>query len=146
MANELSYLNPAFPMPVAADVVINADAMVGTDGTGHAVAASDPRCSSIRGRAEHAVDNAGGVRGALTLLVRGGSYFQDQDGTITRENEGERCYVMGDNTVSLSDAGGTRPYAGVIIPAQLRLTATSKVIVFFGRWAVSVPTPAKGRS
>lgn len=132
---------PLLPLLVEANVLIYGGTMVGTDAAGYAVPASDARCVMVWGRAERQVNNLNsnapfGAQGAQVVSVRKGPFYQNQDASISQANVGQSCFAVDDNTVSLSDAGGTRPYAGVILPGQKAsssaLTSTSQVAVWLG--------------
>lgn len=129
------------PLLAEANVLIFGGTMVGTDAAGFAVPASDPRCIIVWGRAERQVNNLSsnapfGAQGAQGVTVRKGPFYQNQDGSISQVNLGMNCYAVDDNTVSLSDGGGTRPFAGVIQPGQkassAALVSTSQVAVWLG--------------
>ena len=75
---------------------------------------------------------------AFVLGSRGAFWFNvNADSTITASSFGANVYASDDNTVSLSDGGGTRPYAGYLlcipttpgIPGLVNGVATTKVAV-----------------
>lgn len=124
-----------------ANVLIYGGTMVGSDAAGFAVPASDARCRIVWGRAERQINNLSsnapfGAQGAQSVQIRKGPFYQNQDGSITQANIGQNCYAVDDNTVSLSDAGGTRPFAGVIQPGKKNgsgaLLSTDQVAVWLG--------------
>lgn len=85
----------------------------------------------VMGRAERQVINqtvggtispdgiATGAAGSIRVNVRRGWFYGNinPDSTITQANVGQNAYLSDDNTFSLSDGGGTRPYAGWIADA-----------------------------
>ena len=113
----LSTLN----FPVAAATTIFAGAMVATDAAGNAVPASSAVALKVWGRAEKTVINtvaAGfGSAGQLTIEVLPGvTSWTNGAGAdaITAAHVGRIAYASDDNTVNLTDGGGTRPAAGKI--------------------------------
>lgn len=58
-----------------------------------------------------------GAAGALQVEVDRGAFFLNlnADSTVTIANFGANVFASDDNTVSLSDGGGTRPYAGYLL-------------------------------
>lgn len=109
------------PLPVEANTQIWAGSMVAVNAAGNAVPASSNNALKLVGRCERGVDNltgAGpglGTAGAQLVEVAQGVFFYNcPDSSISGANLFQACYAVDDNDVSLSDAGGTRPYAGVI--------------------------------
>lgn len=121
--------------PVEASTKIYGGTLVATNAAGNAVPAGTAGALVIWGRCEKQVDNSAGTAGALTVSVRKGPFYFANDGSIAQANIGQNAYAVDDNTVSLSDGGGTRLFAGVIYPigeTTLSLTTTSKVPVWVG--------------
>lgn len=87
-----------------------------------------------------------GSAGALQVEVDRGAFWLNlnADSTVTIANFGANVYASDDNTVSLSDGGGTRPLAGYLlsipttpgIPGLVNGTASLKVAV-----QVGMPSP-----
>jgi hypothetical protein len=107
--------------PVEAATTIYGGALVATNAAGNAVPASASTALKLWGRCERQVVNttaAGyGAAGALTVQVHAGVfYFSNSTSDIDATSVGKACYAVDDNNVSLSDNGGTRPYAGIIYP------------------------------
>lgn len=103
--------------PVEASTTLYGGAMVATNAAGNAVPASSSTALKLWGRCEKQTINAGAA-GALQVPVRPGAYFYNSGtgaDTIAQANVGSACYASDDNTVNLTDGGGTRPYAGVIV-------------------------------
>lgn len=124
--------------PVEAATSIWGGAMVAVDSLGNAVPAQVmvPGSSTLAqlrivGRAERQCVNqtsggtispdgiGNGTAGSIKVRVRRGIFYYNinADSTIGGAQFGASVYASDDNTVSLSDAGGTRPYAGWVIDA-----------------------------
>lgn len=135
--------------PVEASTSIYGGALVGINAAGNAVPASANSALKIVGRAERQCLNlatggtispdgiANGTAGSIFVHVRQGVFYFNinADSTITKANFGANVYASDDNTVSLSDSGGTRPFVGVIVdPAgdMAPSPLSSQVGVFVG--------------
>lgn len=111
--------------PVEASTSIFAGAMVAINAAGNAVPASASSALKVVGRCERQALNlssngspgATGAAGSIQVLVRQGAFFYNvnADSTITAANFGANLFASDDNTLSLLDGGGQRPYAGFII-------------------------------
>lgn len=69
------------------------------------------------GRFEMTVDNSGGGAGALQVSVREGCFKYGNSAAadlIAQANAGVDCYIVDDQTVALTNGGGTRSRAGKI--------------------------------
>lgn len=105
--------------PLAANAVIYAGAMVaiGT-GTGYADAATTATTWAVVGSARESVDNTGGANGALQVPVDREGWFRYANSAaadaIALDDVGKVCYAVDDQTVALTDGGGTRSAAGRI--------------------------------
>jgi len=69
------------------------------------------------GRAEESVDNSSGANGDKRCRVRAGIFnFKSAGGgdLIDAQDIGADCYWVDDQTVGLTDGGGTRSFAGKI--------------------------------
>jgi hypothetical protein len=123
--------------PIAASTKVYGGSLVATDSAGRVVPASATATLVVQGRAEKQVDNSSGNAGALTVEIRQGVFYWNQ-GTgvdaITIANRFQSCYASDDNTVNLTDAGGTRPFAGYIVDVR----ADGQVAVATG----IVPSPS----
>ncbi len=120
-----------------ANTSLYAGGICATDANGYAVPASASPGLIVQGRIERQVINttaAGfGAANALQVQVRRGTFFYAcPDSTITLVNVGQYCYIVDDNNVSLSDAGGTRPIAGVIRKIGTTGPELGKVAVALG--------------
>lgn len=127
-------------VPVAANAVIHAGAIVVANATGFAAPGIAAKSLIYLGRAEEAKDNTGGADGALTIRVRTGKAFQwENSGTdpVTQASLGKLCYIEDDQTVSATSSNAARSAAGIVIgldsngvwvksgePEQLSATAT----------------------
>jgi hypothetical protein len=144
-----------FNAQVAAATTIYGGTMVMVNSSGYAVPAAAGvagSLGSVIGRCQRQVANttaAGyGAAGALKVDVDRGAFWYNlnADSTVTIASFGASVYASDDNTVSLSDGGGTRPYAGYLIcipttpgiPGLVGGTASTKVAVQVGQpnpWA-----------
>lgn len=69
------------------------------------------------GRFESSVDNSGGAAGDLHVLVKEGSFKFGNSAAadlIAQDDVGLDCYIVDDQTVALTNGGGTRSRAGKI--------------------------------
>lgn len=90
----------------------------GTSGSGHAM-----------GIAEETVDNSGGSAGDKSVNLLQGRFWRDNSATtdeITEADIGKVCFVVDDQTVAKTSAGGTRAIAGIV----LQIDADEGVEVF----------------
>lgn len=105
-------------VPVAADAVIYAGALVVANATGYAAPGSTATTLTYLGRAEEAVDNTGGADGAVTVQVRRGKAFKwanSGSDAVTQAELGKTCYIEDDETVAKTDGTGTRSAAGTVV-------------------------------
>lgn len=105
-------------VPVAADAVIYAGALVVANATGYAAPGSTATTLTYLGRAEEAVDNTGGADGAVTVQVRRGKAFKWGNSgadAVTQAELGKTCYIVDDETVAKTDGTGTRSAAGTVV-------------------------------
>ncbi len=100
----------------AAVDIIYAGAMVCLNAAGYAEpAGASAGQSPVIGRAERTVDNSGGSAGDLNVRILPGQFKFDNSGTsIALTNTGAYCYAVDDESVALTDAGSSRPLAGII--------------------------------
>ncbi|GAC1536356.1 MAG: hypothetical protein NVS3B10_00210 [Polyangiales bacterium] len=108
-------------IPVEANTSIFAGSMVAVNAAGRAVPASAAAGLQIVGLCDRQALNttaAGfGTAGAINVLVRRGGFYLNAGAgvdAIAQANLLSVCYASDDNTVNLTDAGGTRPPAGVV--------------------------------
>lgn len=103
------------------------------------------------GIAEKTVDNSSGIASALSVVPRMGVFLLNNStgiDLITSSNVGADCYIVDDNTVSLSNGGGARPRAGVIFdvdsgtPGQSQPTGVWVLCGITGSSTAYTPTPA----
>lgn len=102
MTKELAAGARTFGDPVAASTTLFAGSMVGLDASGNAVKAA-PAVATMRGVAEHGVDNSAGGAGDQTVTTKRGVFLFNQTG-LDRSDIGADVYVVDDNTVG---AAGT---------------------------------------
>jgi len=113
---------PSFPtnlgIGLAAAAKCFAGGMVARNAAGLAVAASAIAGQLTVGIAEKTVDNSSGIASALAIVPRQGCFLLNNSAStdlIAAANVGALCYVVDDNTVALTSAGGTRPIAGMVL-------------------------------
>lgn len=106
-------------VPVAANAAIFAGALVAANATGFATKGATATTLTYLGRAEESVDNTGGADGAKSIMVRRGKAFLFKNsGTdaVTQASLGKACYIVDDETVSKTNAGGnTQSAAGIVV-------------------------------
>lgn len=106
-------------LPVAAGAKIFAGALVVANATGYVAPGSTATTLTYLGRAEEYVDNTAGADGAVTVRVRRGKafYWKNSAGdAVTQASLGKPCYIVDDETVSKTNAGGnTQSLAGTVI-------------------------------
>lgn len=113
-----------YTFPIADNVKVFGGSMVATDSAGRIVPAASTAALKIVGRCERFVDNtvAGHTAGALNVDVRPGAYYLPNSGAgvdfISVANRWQLCFMVDDNVVALTDGGGTRPAAGIIIDVR----------------------------
>lgn len=109
-----------FVDPVAANVKIHAGGIVLLNAAGDAIPGQGGNAFHVRGIAQEAVDNTGGLAGAKTVKTRRGQVWRFKnsagDDLITRADIGKTCYVVDDEAVSKTNNpdGATRTAAGVV--------------------------------
>jgi hypothetical protein len=106
-------------VPVAANAKIFAGGIVAANATGYATKGATAATLTYLGRAEEFVDNTGGADGAKTIMVRRGKAFKWKNSAgdaVTQAELGKTCYIVDDETVSKSNAGGnTQSAAGKVV-------------------------------
>jgi len=107
-------------LPVAANAVIHAGALVVVDAEGYAAPGSKATGLRAAGRAEEAVDNTGGANGDKSVRVRRGVFkwknaAGDQVGVAHLLGD---AYIEDDETVAASDGSGSRSKAGKILGVE----------------------------
>lgn len=109
------------PVPVAANAVIHAGALVVANATGFAAPGSSAITLTYLGRAESAVDNTGGADGAKTVVVRRQKAFKWANlgaDPVVQADLGKTCYIADDQTVAKTNGAGTRSAAGKVIQVE----------------------------
>lgn len=106
-------------LPVAANAVIYAGALVCINATGYAVKASTSTTLKSAGVAQQRVDNTGGADGAVRIEVeRHGAHLMANSAAgdlVTLAALGSTVYLVDDQTVALTTGGGTRSAAGQVL-------------------------------
>ncbi len=105
-------------LPVAANAVIYAGALVVANAAGYVAPGSTATTLTYLGRAEDAVVNTGGADGAKTVRVRRKKAFKYRNsGTdpVTQAGLGKVCYIVDDETVAATNGTSTRSAAGIVI-------------------------------
>jgi len=97
--------------PLATSAVIYAGALVVLDANGDAAPATTATGLTVRGIAQESVSQAAGD---TTVATRTGEHRLVNDGSITRADIGNTCYIVDDQTVAQTDGTGTRSAAGKI--------------------------------
>lgn len=112
-----------YAAPMETQTTIFGGALFATNAAGNVVPASANGALKCWGRCQRTVVNttaAGfGAAGALFAEAATGVYFFNNDAgsPFTAADVYVPGYAVDDNTVSKSDAGGTRPYVGYMVPA-----------------------------
>jgi len=127
--------------PVEASTSIYGGAIVCINAAGNAVPASANSAFKVVGRCDKQAINqatggspgATGVAGSIQVQVRQGAFLYNinADSTIDGTKFGANVYASDDNTVSLTDAGGTRPYIGFVqaVPSTMGLSSTQVAVM-----------------
>lgn len=106
-------------VPVATNTKIFAGALVAANATGFATKGATATTLTYLGRAEEYVDNTGGADGAKSIQIRRGKAFKFKNSAgdaVTQAELGKTCYIVDDETVSKSNAGGnTQSAAGKVV-------------------------------
>ena len=95
-------------IPVAKGAVIPAAVLVALDADGNATEAKKAETLIVVGVSQEAVDNTGGLAGAVSVTVRRGAFVLDNSSTaaVTQAGAFKDCYVEDSSTVT-SDATKT---------------------------------------
>lgn len=103
--------------PVAAATTIHQGSLVCLDAAGHAVPGATATGLKAIGRAGGTADNSAGAAGDLRVVVDTGVFrWANSAGAdaIGRGHIGRTCWIVDDQTVAATPAGGTRSPAGVV--------------------------------
>ncbi len=106
-----------FSFPVAAATTIFNGSLVVLDAAGNAKPGATAAGLTAVGRAEARVVNAGAA-GDETVPVQRGIFRWGNSGSgdaITAAEIGDACYIVDDQTVAKTSAGGTRSPAGLVV-------------------------------
>jgi hypothetical protein len=107
-----------FSFDVAADVTCYRGAMAALDASGNVRPAYTATGLQYVGRFRETVDNSSGGAGDVTATVEKGCYRWNNSANadaITKAEIGDVCYLVDDEAVAKTSAGGTRSPAGVIV-------------------------------
>lgn len=130
-----------YSLPVEAATTIYGGADVFSNAAGNAVPGAATNTLRCWGRAQKTVINttaAGfGAAGALAVDVSTGVYFYNNGTGADAFGQGDlyaSAYASDDNTACKTDAGGTRPYLGYMVPAGTNnnLRSTGEVAIALG--------------
>jgi hypothetical protein len=102
--------------PVAASTKIYGGSILATNSSGRAVPASADNTLKVWGRCEAQADNSSGTAGAINATAKPGVFYFANDATnpVAATDVGKFCYILDDQTVSISDGSGLRPVAGIV--------------------------------
>jgi hypothetical protein len=105
-------------VPVAANAVIFAGALVVATATGFAAPGSTATGLTYLGRADQSADNTGGADGDVSVLVRRKKAFRFANSgvdAVTQASLGRACYIVDDETVAATNGTNTRSAAGLVV-------------------------------
>lgn len=106
-------------VPMATNIKIYAGSLVAANATGYATPGATATTLTYLGRAEEFKDNTGGADGAKSIMVRRGKAFKWKNSAgdaVTQAELGKTCYIVDDETVSKTNAGGnTQSAAGKVV-------------------------------
>lgn len=120
-----------YSLPVKASEEIFSGSIVCIDSTGYAVSGSTALGLYCAGAAQEYVDNTSGSSGDVSVLVRAGAFWLGNSSAgeaIAITEVGEIAWIADDQTVSKTDATGTRSPAGKVIA----VSTTDGVLVQMG--------------
>ncbi|MEM1415120.1 MAG: hypothetical protein AAGH15_09480 [Myxococcota bacterium] len=105
-------------VPVAAGVICYAGGQAVINATGYAAPATTATGLKAAGKFLDTVDNSGGLDGAETVRIECDSAYPWANSSgadeITQANVGDTVFMVDDETVALTDGGGTRSPAGEV--------------------------------
>ena len=89
-------------IPVAKGAVIPAAVLVALDADGNATEAKKAENLIVVGVSQEAVDNTGGLAGAVSVIVRRGAFVLDNSSTaaVTQAGAFKDCYLEDSSTVT----------------------------------------------
>ena len=105
-------------LAVAAAAKIYAGGIIVVNATGYADKGQAALNLTYMGRAEEQVDNSAGADGDKDVLVRREKAFKFKNSAgdaVDQASIGKVCYIEDDETVSKTDASGTRSAAGIVV-------------------------------
>lgn len=118
--DELVVLDVAAPFefPMAGTSKVFGGALACLDASGNVVKGATSTSLLALGRCERVADNTSGSAGDINARVKPGIFKWDNSvdsDEIDNADKGSVCYIVDDHTVALTDGGGTRSKAGVIV-------------------------------
>ena len=132
---KMIHLDYVLPLKIEAGETILGGIMVNTDADGFATAATDTAAHRCRGVSKRKYENTAGADGDELAEVDVGIFAFATGGAnpVLQTDEGELCYVLDNQTVSLA-AGTTN---SVIAGKVVRYVSSSEVWVDFRQQAIS---------
>jgi len=116
-------------IPMKAGCKIWAGSIVSIDGSGFATNGADAASHKVVGRAAQTVDNSSGTNAQKVINVDRGVFGWVNFGGVTRANIGDICYIVDDQTVSVTNTGDNSIICGIIVDYD---SANSRVWVDTG--------------
>ncbi|HXG29325.1 MAG TPA: hypothetical protein VNJ47_10825 [Nevskiales bacterium] len=108
-------------VPMSASKIL-AGGIVCANATGYATKGATATTLTYLGRAEETVDNSAGNPGDKSIRVRRGRAFKWKNSgsdPVTQASLGKVCYIVDDETVSATNAGGnTQSAAGIVVGVE----------------------------
>jgi hypothetical protein len=106
--------------PVRAATKINQGSLVVLDPTDNCNARPGYTATGliVVGRSDKEADNTSGAAGAIKVEIDQGTFPWGNSAAgdlIALDDIGKPCYIVDDQTVALTDGGGTRSLAGIIV-------------------------------
>lgn len=104
-------------LPVAANTLIHAGAMVAVNGLSLATPGATSTTLRGIGVAIERADNTGGAAGAVNVRIRRGVWRYKNSAAgdlVALKDIGKNCYMVDDETLALTDGGASRSIAGII--------------------------------
>jgi len=108
----------SLPLPVAADALIYAGALVCVNADGFAIPGKTGTGLAYAGRAEERIDNTDGANGDCKVMVRIGDAFLWENSStdaVTATSLMRDCYVEDDCTVAGTAGESAKSVAGLVI-------------------------------
>lgn len=108
-----------FEFPVAATAKLYGGALACLDSAGNVVRGAASTSLIAVGRCEKLADNTSGSAGDIKARVKPGIFkWANSGATIDATHKGLVCYIVDDESVALTDGGGARSKAGVVVDVE----------------------------